>query len=121
MELIVLTDEVDAEAVVRRFVDEREAGRKVEMTGGSKRIIGPQRQSAVSGGARRSRCTRRSSGGLAVATAVAGDQQDTELGRLVVFAYAEHATDPMPVHLGKPGSLAAGVMISSEVGDDASN
>jgi hypothetical protein len=27
----------------------------------------------------------------------------------------------MPVHLGKPGSLAAGIMISSEVGDDASN
>jgi hypothetical protein len=38
--------------VVRRFVDEREAGRKVEMTGGSKRTIGPQHQSAVSGGAR---------------------------------------------------------------------
>ena len=56
-----------------------------------------------------------------MATAVAGDQQDTELGRLVVLAYAEHATDPMPVDFGKPRTLAVGVMISREVGDDASN
>ena len=31
VEFIVLTDEVDAEAVVRRFVDESEAGSKVKM------------------------------------------------------------------------------------------
>jgi len=37
---------------MRRFIDEPEAGGKVEMTGGSKRVIGPQHKSAVSGGAR---------------------------------------------------------------------
>ena len=31
IELIVLTDEVDAEAVMRRFVDESEAGTKVKI------------------------------------------------------------------------------------------
>lgn len=56
-----------------------------------------------------------------MATAVAGDQQDTELSRLIVLPYAEHATDPMSVEFDNPGSLAGGVMISSEVGDDASN
>jgi hypothetical protein len=52
IELIVLTDEVDAEAVVRRFVDESKAGSKVKMSGSSERIIGPEHQSAVSGSTR---------------------------------------------------------------------
>jgi len=37
---------------MRRFIDEPEAGGKVEMTGGSKRVICSQHKSAVSGCAR---------------------------------------------------------------------
>ena len=70
IELIVLTDEVDAEAVVRRFVDESKAGSKVKMSGGSKRIIGPQHQSAVSGGTREVDAFDDQSAAKPVATAV---------------------------------------------------
>ena len=73
IELIVLTDEVDAEAVVRRFVDESKAGSKVKMSGGSKRIIGPQHQSAVSGGTREVDAFDDQSAAKPVATAVVGD------------------------------------------------
>lgn len=47
----VLTDEVVAEAVVTRFVDQFEPGGLVDAPGGSQYIIGPQRDMPVAGGA----------------------------------------------------------------------
>ena len=102
IELIVLTDEVDAEAVVRRFVDESETGSKIKMASRDERIIGPQHQSAVPGGTREVDALGDQAAPQPVATAVAGDQQDTELGCFVVLAYAEHATDTIPVDFGQP-------------------
>jgi len=62
VEFVILTYQVEAEAVVWCVVDESEPGGKVEMTRSCKRVIGPEHQSAVTGRTRASQCRPESNG-----------------------------------------------------------
>src|SRR5262249_36644243 len=52
VEFVGLADQVDSEAVVRLLRDEPESARQVEAPGGDQRVVGPQAQPGVPGGAR---------------------------------------------------------------------
>jgi hypothetical protein len=49
------------------------------------------------------------------------DQQNPQLSRRIVLVDAKHTTNSMSIDFREPRPLARRVMISSEVGDDASD
>src|SRR5260370_12410035 len=81
VELVDLTDQVSAVAVVRLLIDERESPRQVDLAGRDQRIIRPELHPLVTGAAGEVQARVDEPGADPVAPRGGVDQQDPELGR----------------------------------------
>lgn len=103
--MVDLTDEVDAEAMVRFLRLQDEAASQIDRARGHKRMIGPQSHLGVAG------LRSESDAGVDEPTAESAApaswfyQQDAQLCGVVIFTDAEHATDSDAVKLGDPRSF----------------
>ena len=119
IELVGLTDELDAEAVVWLLLDQVEAVAEVDTASSGERMIGPQLHTPV---ARRfGKLERRAHQARAdVSTAGARvDEQDPQPGCLwIVAAHAEDAAGSLAAELGDPGRVVFIAGFACVVGHD---
>jgi hypothetical protein len=110
--------QVVAEAVVRRELDELEAGALVQAARLVQDVVGPQRDPAVAGALGEAQALLDQARADAAASGSGLDEQQAQLGDVVLAAHAQNAADRRAVDLGDPRSLAAGVALLDVVGHD---
>jgi hypothetical protein len=121
VELICLTDEVDAETVMGALTGEFETGREVDLASSHERVIGPQHDPLIPRTAGEldafiyEACTESQPASTRV------NEQDPQLRRRAVFRYTEDAADAFTVTFCDPGGFPDGVVPGCVVGNDAGN
>jgi hypothetical protein len=121
VELVCLTDEVNAEAVMGALTREFETRRDVDLAGSHERVVGPQHDALISDTAGELDAFIYEAFTESQPASNRVNEQDPQLRRRGVFRYAEDAADALTVTFCDPGGVPHGVVRGCVVGNDAGN